>query len=118
MVDDDADVLEFLEMLLSLHGADVVTSDYTGDVVELIAQTQPALVLLDLQNGQDRQAGLAILGGLRATPTTAAIPVFLMSADHTALDEHSPYLHQLGATLLLKPFEPDRLLQMIEHVLV
>lgn len=118
VVDDDPEVLEFLELLLSLQGAEVVSSDDTGDVVEMIARTQPALVLLDLQNGRDRQAGLTVLAGLRAAPMTAAIPVFLMTADHTALEHRSPYLQQHGASLLLKPFKPDRLVKMIGQVLV
>ena len=57
-----------------------------------------------------------VLDQLRANPETVAIPVLLMTAEHGALRQHAARIQELGATPLQKPFEPDRLWQMIEQL--
>ncbi len=116
VVDDDPDILDFLQLLLSMHGMYVVTSDHTGDVAALIRQAAPDVVLLDLQALQDRQSGLRILVQLRADAATAHVPVILMSCDDAALARHVAHFHELEALPLVKPFDPNRLLQMIEQL--
>jgi CheY-like chemotaxis protein len=118
IVDDDLDILEFLEMLLTSEGLTVTTSDHTGDVSELIRQVQPDVVLLDLQTPEDRRAGLVVLAHLRAESETCLLPVLLLTADHGALRQHAADLLELGAVPLSKPFEVDHLLQLIALAIV
>ena len=116
VVDDDPDVIEFLEMFLSMQGVDVVAFDHAGDVIEAIRDIKPDVVLLDLQTPDDRQAGLRILAQIRADDVLARVPVILMSADHAALVRHATRLHELDALPLMEPFDPDHLYQMMEQL--
>ena len=115
VVDDDPDTLEFLQLLLCMQGVHVVTVDHTGDVIDVIRDARPDVVLLDLQTPLDRRAGLGILAQFRADEATARVPVILMSADDAALTRHAAHLRELGARLLAKPFEPDHLCRMLEQ---
>jgi CheY-like chemotaxis protein len=117
VVEDDPETLDFLQLVLSMGGAHVVASDYTGDVAALIRETQPDMALLDLQNGSDRCAGLAVLEQLRRDPATAATPVTLMTADFLALAREAARLQQLRATVLKKPFGPDELERLVEQTI-
>ena len=116
VVDDDLDILDFLQLFLSMQGLHVVALDHADGVIEAIRDVKPDVVLLDLQAPRDRQAGLVVLDHLRADGLTSAIPVILMTADHGALRRHAVRLQELGATPLPKPFEPDRLWQMITQL--
>ncbi len=116
VVDDDEDVCEFLTDFLTSEGMAVTTCAHTDNAVEKIRAAMPAVVLLDLQTLQDREAGLVVLVQLRANPETVAIPVILMTADHDALRTHAARIKQLGATPLPKPFELIRLLHLIEQI--
>ena len=116
VVDDDPDVIEFLEMFLSMQGLRVVAFDHAGDVIEVIRDIKPDVVLLDLQTPDDRQAGLRILAQIRTDEVLARVPVILMSADHAALVRHATRLRALDALPLMEPFDPYQLYQMIEQL--
>ncbi len=116
VVDDDEDVCEFLSDFLTSEGVVVTTCAHTDEAFEKIRAARPDVVVLDLQTLQDREAGLVILVQLRANPETVTLPVILITADHDALRRHAARIKELGATPLPKPFEPDRLRQMIESL--
>ncbi len=116
VVDDDPDVIEFVEMFLSMQGVHVVAFDHAGDVIEAIRDIKPDVVLLDLQTPDDRQAGLRILAQIRADDVLARVPVILMSADHAALVRHATRLQALDALPLMEPFDPYQLYQMMEQL--
>jgi DNA-binding response OmpR family regulator len=105
VVDDDLEILEFLQLLLGSRGVDVVVCHAFADAAELIRRVLPSLVLLDLQEPSNPHAGLQVLDQLRAQEVTAAIPVFLMSSDHAALKAHATILGQFRARPLAKPFD-------------
>lgn len=115
VVDDDLDLLDLLQLVLSLRGVHVVVCDHGPDVMNVIREAKPDLVLLDLQAPGDRRAGLEILARLRADPMTSMIPAILMTGDHDALQRHSARLVELHATPLRKPFDVDHVLHMVEH---
>ncbi len=116
VVDDDEDLCEFLTDFLTSEGVVVTTCAHSDEAFEKIRAAMPDVVLLDLQTLQDREAGLVVLVQLRAIPETVTIPVILMTADHDALRRHAARIKELGAMPLPKPFEPDRLLHLIEQV--
>ncbi len=115
VVDDDPDTLDFLDLLLSDQGFTVITSDYTGDVAGLIMRVLPDVVLLDLQNGSDRLAGLTVLDLLRAELTTVDVRVILMTADHATLDQQAARIGELRVAVVKKPFASAQLLRLIEQ---
>lgn len=102
VVDDDADTLDFLELLLSLEGFQVVACAHDAGVGDIIREVRPDLVLLDLQTPTDRRAGLVLLRQLRADAGTATTKVIVMSTDRYALADHAARLGELRATSLWK----------------
>jgi CheY-like chemotaxis protein/anti-sigma regulatory factor (Ser/Thr protein kinase) len=83
--------------------------------LELAREHRPALVLLDLHLPDI--GGDTVLGQLRADPSTAQIPVIMVSADATA--GQAQRLLAAGATAFLtKPVDVNELMRCLDMVLV
>jgi two-component system KDP operon response regulator KdpE len=117
-IDDDPGTRRILEVFLKSKGADVVTSDFPGDIADLIAQAHPDVLLLDLVASSEDLDGLVILGKLRANPQTTSLPVLLMSANHVWLSGLAVRLRDLGVGVIPKPFDFERLWQTVEQAAV
>ncbi len=78
-------------------------------------EKRPDLILLDLMMPQI--SGLQVLTTLKGDPSTASIPVVVVSArSGWQVIEHA---YKLGATdFVAKPFEYDELLSRVRRVLV
>jgi len=98
VVDDDQDILDFLEAVLTFEGYHVLTA-VDGAALRLAHQARPNLILLDIQMpGMD---GGEISRRLRADPSTAGIPIIVMSA----MDRLTATVRQLPVNdHLAKPF--------------
>jgi DNA-binding response OmpR family regulator len=108
VVDDDPDILEFLQVILEDEGYTVVTSDKGEYLEQLHNGGLPDLILLDmLLSGKD---GREIVKYLKREPETAHIPVIMISAHPSAEKE----ARLAGADdFLPKPFNIDKLLAKI-----
>ena len=109
VVDDDKDILEVVELLLTLHNYTVKTIFRPGDTLDEIKNFKPDIIILDINiAGHD---GREICKLLRAVKETENIPVILFSA--------LPGIEQskltCGATdFLSKPFDVSELIKKIE----
>lgn len=112
VVDDEPDILEFLEVILEEEGYTVVTSDKGEYLEQLHNGGLPHLILLDvLLSGKD---GREIVKYLKNQQETRHIPVIMFSA-HPSAEETA---RQAGADdFLAKPFNIDVLLEKITHYL-
>ncbi|SRR5581483_7355434 len=110
VVDDDPDILEFLQVILEEEGYAVVTSEKGEYLEQLHNGGLPHLILLDvLLSGKD---GREIVKSLKSQPETKHIPVIMFSA-HPSAEETA---RQAGADdFLEKPFHIDVLLTKIAH---
>jgi DNA-binding response OmpR family regulator len=110
VVDDDPDILEFLEVILEEEGYAVVTSTKGEYLEQLHNGGLPDLILLDvLLSGKD---GRLIVKDLKSQQETRSIPVIMFSAHPSA----EATARQAGADdFLAKPFEIDVLLTKIAH---
>lgn len=97
VADDDEDILQILQTILLWEGFEVITSPDGLSLVEL-AQP-PDLVFLDVaMSGSD---GSQICHQYKQNPTTATVPVVLVSADSRLAEK----AEQVGADAILhKPF--------------
>jgi len=78
LVDDDPDILTFLEAALwSFEGLDVHTARDGVHGIELAQELQPNLIILDLQ--MPRKDGLSTFRDLRANEATRDIPVVILT---------------------------------------
>src|SRR5437763_12784059 len=112
IVDDEPDILEFLQVLLEEEGYAVVTS-LKGDYLEQLHNDGlPDLILVDiLLSGKD---GREIVKRLKSQEETKQIPVIMFSA-HPSAEETA---RKAGAEdFLAKPFDIDVLLAKIAQYL-
>jgi PAS domain S-box-containing protein len=110
IVDDNADMREYLTNLLQTSGYQVSDVDDGQQALEAVRGDTPDLVISDvMMPGMD---GLQLVAALRAEPRTAGLPVLLLSA--RAGQEASIEGLQAGADdYLVKPFAAAELLARV-----
>ncbi len=109
VVDDQPRVTRFIEIFLKLKGFEVVTARSGREALELVASSQPDIMLLDIvMPGMD---GFEVMRRLR---TFSRIPVITISASPgTGADADAA-----GADdFLLKPFQTEDMLKRINRLL-
>lgn len=107
-VDDNQDILDIYDIILSAEGYSVKTSIYPVDIFQLILDFEPNLIILDI-NMVDIN-GLEVCKEVKSYISNKNTPVIIISSDdsiHTAVCD-------FGATaIILKPFEIDELVKTI-----
>jgi DNA-binding response OmpR family regulator len=114
VVDDDPDIRELIAFKLEQMGH-VVTSEKDGEGGFAAAmETLPDLVLLDVM--MPKLTGIEVCQKLRAEPSTAGIPVILITAKAQEVDVERGFA--AGADdYIVKPFSPRELATRVEAVL-
>jgi len=110
VVDDDEDMREILLQLLQFHGWPVHAAADGVEALDALERHRPSLILLDL--AMPRMNGIQFRTAQRAHPDVrlASVPVVVVSAAADA----ARYKTALNAAdVLVKPFEPERLLQAV-----
>jgi CheY-like chemotaxis protein len=103
VVDDDPEIIDFLQAALEVRGYRVLSA-IDGCALNVAQTDPPDLILLDLlMPGMD---GIEVSQRLRAHPSTASIPIVVMSA-HERLLSSAPSV--AADDRLPKPFELDDL---------
>ena len=114
VVEDDPDQLEVTRLSLKAAGFAIGTASNGIDALKKAQTVSPDLILLDIMMlGMD---GFAVCETLRENPTTASIPVLML----TGLCSHISQLvaFDAGATdYLIKPFIPEELVSKVEKLL-
>jgi DNA-binding response OmpR family regulator len=112
IVDDEPDILEFLQVILEEEGYEVLTSTKGEYLEQLHNGGLPQLILLDvLLSGKD---GREIVKYLKSQDETKHIPVIMFSA-HPSAEQTA---RAAGAEdFIAKPFNIDDLLAKIARLL-
>lgn len=111
IVDDDAQLRSTIQMVLKLKGYEVIDADNGASALKLARAALPDLVISDINMPQ--ADGYAALAELRKDPTTAAIPLILMTGESDAAGMRKGM--ELGADdFLAKPFAMNALLKAVE----
>jgi DNA-binding response OmpR family regulator len=113
VVDDEDDILHFLELVLKEKGYDVVTASNGHDALTAAQIEKPDLVLLDIMMPQ--MDGWEVLKLLRVDDETADIPVAMLSARTEAKDRVQG-LQEGAIDYICKPFALQELLGKIETI--
>jgi DNA-binding response OmpR family regulator len=77
LVEDDLGILEMYELKLTLDGYRVVTAADGDEGIALARAVKPDIIFLDVR--LPKKDGFEVLTELRADPTTADIPVIILS---------------------------------------
>jgi len=113
IVDDEVDILQFLELVLREKGYEVVTASGGHEALTRVQLEQPDLVLLDIMMPQ--MDGWEVLKLMRVDEETAGIPVAMLSARTEARDRVQG-LQEGAVDYICKPFSLQELLGKIEAI--
>lgn len=112
-VDDEPDIRELVEISLGLDDRNEVrTASGGAKALEVAAEWQPDLILIDVM--MPEMDGPATLERLRASETTAHIPVVFMTA-RTQKYEIERFRSLGAAGVIPKPFDPMSLAESVRQ---
>lgn len=112
IVDDEPDVVTFIERTLKNEGFDVSLA-YDGiSALEAAESEQPDMILLDIM--MPMMSGYEVCQQLKANPRTQDIKVLCVSSAHS--EDARDRTQQVGAVgLVMKPFTPAELIAQIRR---
>jgi DNA-binding response OmpR family regulator len=112
--DDSPEVLALLRDILESEGFRV---SMRGDPLTLaeIRRTGPDLVILDHMLDDGAGSGWELLRDIRRDPDLSGLPVVVCTGAIQRVRAQGEELHQLGAQVVLKPFDIDQLLAAVHH---
>lgn len=114
IADDEPNIRQLVAFTLRRRGFEIVEAEDGVTALELIRQSAPDLVVLDVM--MPGLTGIAVLQQLSADPATAEIPVVLLSAKGQGVEIEEGLAS--GARLyLVKPFSPRELADRVAEVL-
>jgi len=109
IVEDDPDIREFMQLLLSTSGYETMTAANGEQALALMRQRRPCIVLLDLM--MPVMDGFGFRARQLQEPTLARVPVLCL----TAMFDASYIAERLAVPCLNKPVSVDRLLMEVEE---
>ena len=111
VVDDDQIFCGLLKTVLEFENYEVLVESNPDNVVAMVVQEQPLLVLMDVHS--DRGDTLGVLQELKEGEATKAVPVVMASG----MDRSHECIKAGASDFLLKPFRPDELITMVAEVI-
>ncbi len=116
VIEDDLDTCNLLTEALQRAGFHVLVTSNGRHALSLAKSERPDLILLDLK--LPRMDGYTVLQHLKVSPSTANIPVIIMtgSVRIDAVKEQEFIAHG-AASFVAKPFEVEALIAQIESLL-
>jgi two-component system alkaline phosphatase synthesis response regulator PhoP len=113
-IDDEQNILELLSFNLGASGYDTVTATSGAAGLEQAVSKSPALILLDLMLPD--MDGTEVCRQLKAGPTTASIPIIMLTAKDSEVDKILGL--ELGADdYITKPFSVRELIARVKALL-
>ena len=107
VIDDDKEILDVVQIILTSHGFEVRCDTNGFKVHELITEYNPDLILLDIK--LSGKSGAIICGELKKTHT---VPILLFSACPTG---EAAYKECNADGLIKKPFQIKQFLQILNR---
>jgi CheY-like chemotaxis protein len=119
IVDDDPDILEGIITILETQSYRLATARDGRMCVDMIAQEQPDLLILDLL--MPRMDGWGVIRELRCEPRFSKIPIMILT---TVIEDASRRRYELETGMSMevqdyvqKPARPADLLRRVERLL-
>jgi DNA-binding response OmpR family regulator len=112
VVDDDLDILELVQMALSMKGYSVQTLSRWENMEDTIGRFRPELVLLDVSLGTADGRDLCLK--LKTSPATRDIAVVLFSAN---IEMQKSVGDCMANSFLAKPFDLQGLTKTVVEAL-
>ena len=109
-VDDDQEILDIYEIILLSEGYVVKTSISPVDIIQLILEFDPNLIMLDINMREIN--GLEVCKEVKSYIDNKNTPVIIISSDdsiHTAVCDFG------ASAIILKPFQINDLIETVKH---
>ncbi len=114
VVEDDADIRELLRYNFAQEGYGVEAAGDGEQALKLIERRVPDLLVLDLM--MPGMSGLELCRKLRAVPTTATLPILILTAKGEEVDRILGL--EMGADdYVVKPFSPREVVARVKALL-
>jgi CheY-like chemotaxis protein len=110
VVDDEPPLLRLLAFLLTRQGYIVLTATNGEEALAILRRERPDLLVLDVM--MPRLDGYAVATMVRTEPGFATVPIIMLTARAQQEDEERGLAVGVNA-YMTKPFEPERLSEMI-----
>ena len=114
VVEDSQTSRKVITMLLERKGYAIVEAKNGAEALARLAEVVPDLVLLDLMLPD--MSGYEVLAGIRRSARSAEIPVIMLTGKSNPADRMKG-LHHGSNEYLTKPFDPAKLLGVLEKYL-
>jgi DNA-binding response OmpR family regulator len=113
VIDDEPDVLLLCRVNLSLAGMDVLEASDGESGIGLAVRETPDVIVLDVM--MPRMDGFSVLKELKHRPSTAEIPVIMLTAKAQQEDQIQGWAAGV-ADYVTKPFSPGELAAAVTRV--
>jgi len=115
IVEDVPNILELLNVTLNFRGYPVITAANGLEALDVIAETQPALIITDIL--MPKMDGYTLIQKLRSDPKTSQIPIIVLTATYISPDDKA-FALSLGAVRFMeKPIDTEEFLLSVAEVL-
>jgi CheY-like chemotaxis protein len=117
VVDDEADVVSYLEAVLRDNGYEVLATTDGTEALRLVRSERPDLVCLDI--AMPAPTGVKIYRELRDDPELRAIPVVMITG---VIQQFRDFIHHRKRVpppdgYIAKPFAVEELLETLQRLL-
>lgn len=113
-VDDSPTMRGLIGAALTPNGFDVHFAEDGIDGLEKLSRTEPDLVITDIN--MPRLDGFGVIEGVREDPKFSSLPVLVLTTESG--EDLKARARKAGATgWIVKPFDDDRLVSVINRVL-
>ncbi len=115
IVDDNAENLYLLEILLKTHGFEVMKAENGADALEIARQSPPDLIVSDIL--MPVMDGYALCRRCKTDDRLHRVPFVFYTATYTQQEDQSLGLDLGADRFLLKPQDPDVLMGIFQELL-
>ena len=112
-VDDSKTIRDMVTFTLKNAGFDVMEAEDGQKALDVLASRKPDVVITDLN--MPNMDGLTLIQRLRGMPDYKTMPILMLTTEQG--DDKKSQGRSAGATgWIVKPFDPDKLIQVIAKV--
>ena len=110
-IDDDPDVLEMLQLILTAHSYNVVQAPCAEEGLKVLKETKPDLVFVDMMM-EEIDAGTNFVRELKLLGVQ--VPVYMLSSMGDSLNMSTDYASLGLSGVLQKPITPAALIRLVK----
>jgi CheY-like chemotaxis protein len=114
LCDDDPAILRVLQVNLEIEGYDTLLAHHGEEALAIAQAEHPDLIILDIM--MPRMDGYETCDALKTDDKTKDIPIVFLSAKAQDADIERGRTHKVE-DYLTKPFDPDRLIEVVERLI-